>query len=230
MRKRTPDLTALLEQGRIHEPVPANVRARVLARARDTASAPAGSLDPTVDCAVSSSPTVGGRRWRVPFAATVTMVAGGALASAAVLTYRFGSPQSVLQSTSVAVLPRQPQPPARTLPVEPQPTRAPTPSRAARPANIRESYSAELQLLNRSQAAYAAGNLSSALELLAEHARRFPKGRLAEEREAVRIRSLAGLGLTIEARRAAVMFANRFPRSALLPRVREWVYAGRSGN
>ena len=232
MRRPNPELAALLEQGRVHRRVPASVRARILARARESASGPAESVEPRAEAVVPSSPTRGGRRWQVPFAATVALIAGGALASGAVLAYRFGSPRPVVLAESAAVGPPPTHPTAYTpsLPLDSQPSPAPTPSRRARSANPRESYAAELQLLNRSQAAFARGNLSGALVLLAEHARRFPRGRLAEEREAVRVRSLAGLGLTIEARRAATMFANRFPHSALLPRVRKWVDPAPSGD
>ena len=86
---------------------------------------------------------------------------------------------------------------------------------------IRESYAAELGLLEHAQAAYARRELVDALAALAEHARRFPMGRLTEEREALRVRSLLGLGRTVEAQRAARAFAARFRRSALLPRVLE---------
>ncbi len=231
MRRPDPELAALLEQGRLHRRVPASVRARVLARAREIASSPAGSVEPRTE-AVPSSPTRGGRRWQIPFAATVALIAGGAIASTAVLAHRFGSLHSAVLAESAAVRPPPPPPTvsAPSLPLDTQPSLVRTPSHSARPANPRESYAAELQLLNRSQAAFATGNLSGALMLLAEHARRFPRGRLAEEREAVRIRSLAGLGLTLKAQRAATIFANRFPRSALLPRVREWVASAPSGD
>jgi hypothetical protein len=53
----------------------------------------------------------------------------------------------------------------------------------------------------------------------AQHARRFKTGRLVEEREALRVKALAGLGRTEEARRAAAAFRARFPRSVLLPAV-----------
>jgi hypothetical protein len=67
--------------------------------------------------------------------------------------------------------------------------------------------------------AYAGRDFSAALALVAEHARRFSHGRLAEEREALRVQSLAGAGRTDEAARAVSAFAERFPRSVLLPRL-----------
>ena len=54
-----------------------------------------------------------------------------------------------------------------------------------------------------------------------EHARLFKDGRLAEEREALRVKALAGLGRSEEARRAAAAFRARFPRSVLLPAVNQ---------
>jgi TolA-binding protein len=85
----------------------------------------------------------------------------------------------------------------------------------------RESYAAELRLLQRAQAAYAERDLAGALALAAEHGRRFPNGRLAEEREALRVRSLAAAGRGTDARRAVAAFARRFPHSVLLPRLQE---------
>jgi hypothetical protein len=63
------------------------------------------------------------------------------------------------------------------------------------------------------------------LVLVAEHARQFPNGRLAEEREALRIRSLASARRADEAVRAFAAFAARFPQSALLPRLQEAIAA-----
>ena len=103
----------------------------------------------------------------------------------------------------------------------PEPPAAVKPPRAARTANAQESYAAELRLLHRAQVAYAGEDFSAALMLVAEHARRFPNGRLAEEREALRVRSLAGAGRSEDARRATAAFAARFPRSVLLPRLQQ---------
>jgi hypothetical protein len=62
-------------------------------------------------------------------------------------------------------------------------------------------------------------DFAAALPLIAEHAREFKNGRLAEEREALRVRALSGLGRTEEAQHAADAFGSRFPRSVLLPAV-----------
>jgi hypothetical protein len=102
--------------------------------------------------------------------------------------------------------------------VEPTPTFTSKPQRSPRPTSAQESYAAELDLLARAQVACASREFSNALVLVAEHGRKFPSGRLAEEREALRVRALEGAGRTEEARRAAASFASRFPRSIMVPR------------
>ena len=66
-------------------------------------------------------------------------------------------------------------------------------------------------------AAVARQDFGAALAPIAEHVRRFAHGHLAEEREALRVKALSGLGRSEEARRAANAFESRFPRSVLLP-------------
>jgi hypothetical protein len=44
---------------------------------------------------------------------------------------------------------------------------------------------------------------------------------LSEEREALRVKALLGLGRTAEAQRAGAAFRASFPRSALLGRIEE---------
>jgi hypothetical protein len=105
--------------------------------------------------------------------------------------------------------------------VAPQSTFTEKPQRWARPITAQESYAAELDLLTRAQVAYAAREFSEVLARVAEHGRKFPNGRLTEEREALRIRALEGAGRAEEARRAAAAFESRFPRSIMLPRLSE---------
>jgi TolA-binding protein len=111
----------------------------------------------------------------------------------------------------------------------PLPTPAPAlasglvPERLVAQGPAQESYAAELALLRRAQSAYAGGDFSGALLKLGEHAKRFPNGRLTEEREALRVRSLVSAGRTSLARSAFAAFARRFPRSVLLPRLRQAV-------
>lgn len=85
----------------------------------------------------------------------------------------------------------------------------------------REAYAMELQVLQPAQQAVVRQDFPSVLAAVAEHGRRFPSGRLAEEREALRVKALLGLGRAVEAQRTGFAFRKRFPRSALLGRMDE---------
>ena len=112
---------------------------------------------------------------------------------------------------------------APTPATEREPARAAHAARPAKSGLAPDLFTAELELLQRAHGAYTRHDFSVALTLVAEHARRFPRSQLAEQREALRVRSLASAGRADEARRAAAAFAVRFPRSVLLPRVAEGV-------
>jgi hypothetical protein len=86
----------------------------------------------------------------------------------------------------------------------------------ARTAADSEPYPIELRLLQPVQQAVLRRDFASALAGIAEHQRRFPSGQLVEEREALRVKSLFGLGHTTEAQRARAAFRERFPRSVSL--------------
>jgi len=208
-----PDVEALLARGRIVKPVPDVVRARSLARARAAIAA-----------AVTPHPEALPTRWRralpVALAASIALAVG---AAGAVAALRSRAPEVRVPTPPVrpAVTPpvRAPMLASPPAVIAPQDNSPPRPPRAPRAVSPQESYAAELELLQRAQVAYAGQDFSGALALVAEHGRRFPSGRLAEEREALRIRSLAGSGRTDEAARAMAAFAERFPRSVLLPRL-----------
>ena len=208
------EVQAVLERGRTVRRFPDAVRARALARARAAIVA-----EPRV-LTMAAMP-VPGRRFRVALAASLAVAVGAAGATAALRTTMFsrdrGVPPAALASPPFA---------ATVVPMaaaDPEPA----PARASRFTAAQESYRAEVGLLQRAQTAYISRNFSGALALVAEHGRRFPNGRLAEEREALRVRSLVAAGRRDEARRAATIFAHRFPRSVLLPRLQETVGLGR---
>ncbi len=77
----------------------------------------------------------------------------------------------------------------------------------------------EVRLLEQAWVALEREEFAAAMVPIVEHARRFRNGRLTEEREALRVRALSGLGLRGEVRRAAADFGARFPLSPLLPAV-----------
>src|SRR6185369_16258046 len=83
------------------------------------------------------------------------------------------------------------------------------------PARVREATPSrskvgdvrvELRLLQQARGAVAREDFLLAIQLLAQHAHRFKTGRLVEEREALRVKSLVGLGRRSAARRAAAEF------------------------
>jgi hypothetical protein len=209
-------LESLLARGKSIPALPDLVRARALARARATAAMAA-------------------RRGGIPRARrrplTVALAASAALAiltATAVAAFRVVT----RQNPPVQPTPTSPMAATETRPaaatIEPTFTDLPIASpslpvarhqRATHLSSALDSYAAELDLLHRAQTAYVGHDFAGALTLVAEHGRRFPNGRLAEEREALRVRSLAGAGRTAEAHRAAAAFAERFPRSVLVPRL-----------
>jgi hypothetical protein len=83
-----------------------------------------------------------------------------------------------------------------------------------------DALAEELRLIRGAQGALATGKAESALATLAEHAARFPKGVLAEERDAARVQALCALGRSLEARGVADRFLESWPHSAHAIRVR----------
>lgn len=218
-----PEIEALLRPHRIQRQVPPALRARVLARARATlageAIAPASAPPPAP---VSIAP--GRRLLRIAVVASIA-IAGAAVGAVAGLHGRslrvpeVAPPESAPQvEAPIGEVGARPNTPPATVKEPAAPART---SHAMRAAPKSDPFTAELELLQRAQAAYTRRDLSIALAVIAEHARRFPNGHLAEQREALRVRSLAGAGRADEAHRAAAAFAARFPRSVLLPRVEE---------
>jgi hypothetical protein len=212
------ELQEMVKRGRTVRPLPDVVRARALARARATIAAAESSAP-----AVLAVPAARGRTLRIAVAASLTLLLGaagavGALRVGALDLFRPASSSSGARAvTASPVAPVKSEAPSRLAPLLPAPMKA----RPGRVVTAQESYAAELRLLHRAQVAYAGEDFSAALLLVAEHGRRFPNGRLAEEREALRLRSLAGSGRTEDARRASAAFAARFPRSVLLPRLQQ---------
>jgi hypothetical protein len=147
------------------------------------------------------------------------------LASAAVGAAAYEIRAHLAQPPHVAPAPRStpavapvPAAPAAPVTAEEAPA-APEPPVAAPGLSRAEAARAELRLMHAARAAVARRDFAGALAPIAEHTRKFKNGRLAEEREALRVKTLSGLGRTEEARRAAAAFRARFPRSVLLPAV-----------
>ena len=82
--------------------------------------------------------------------------------------------------------------------------------------NAAKKYATELELLEPARACSVRGDHQGALSAIAKHQHEFPNGQLAEEREALRIRALWGLGQKPAADAAAAVFRAQHPRSGLL--------------
>ena len=216
-----PELLALLEPRRIERRAPPEVRSRALARAR--AIIASGGRIPAATLLELSAPSVARRRvpvW-VAFAASVTVAAAaaGTLRSPApgarpiIATSPTAQPPALVHDDRLEVAAIEPPQPAVP------PAAAPSAARVPRASSDANPFSAELDLLARAHAAYTRNDFPRALALVAEHARRFPNGHLAEEREALRVRSLVRSGRSDDGHRAAAAFTQRFPRSVLLAHV-----------
>lgn len=212
-RSKAFDLQALLECERALPAVPADVRSRAVRRARRA------GFDHRAIPIVAVRPT----RLTWAIAATTVLVLG-ALATAAVERSQ-GRESSVIavaspSPTAIAPSPRiaAPEPDLTSFDPPPRPTAARTSHRGVAGA---EGYARELRFLQPAREALARQDFSSALAATAAHERRFPRGQLVEEREALRILALAGAQAAAAARLAAAAFHQRFPNSLLQRRVDE---------
>jgi hypothetical protein len=97
----------------------------------------------------------------------------------------------------------------------------PTPNAARiRPSSVADSPSdlaRERALLDIARADAAHGDPTQALNTAEQHRHQFPRGRLAEEREALAIRALLSLGRRQEAEARARAFRGAYPHSFLIP-------------
>jgi hypothetical protein len=82
------------------------------------------------------------------------------------------------------------------------------------------TLAAETALLQRAQAALAAGDAGAALTALAEHATKFAGGVLARERDALRVTALCAAGRRAEGEAEAAAFLRAHGDSLLADRVR----------
>ena len=213
----SPEIKELLDQERSLPTVPAAVRERAVARAR--AGLTMGQAISMAQ-ATSSTPSRAAMRTRWAAAVTLACVASAAIGATAYRAHMRPTPSSHPVAPAVHVgtpaLAPTPTPAPASIPAAPSTeTQASTVHRWSQSDAVRD----ELRLLRRARSAVAREDFAAALPPIVEHARRFKNGRLAEEREALRVKALVGLGRTQDARRAAASFEARFPNSVLLPAV-----------
>lgn len=230
------DLDQLLQEGRTVRPLPDTMRERVLARARLVAQSPAFPLQRIHGSGTGIHPRTGLNARLAIGAAAALGIAGAAFAFGQGWRSRAPAPfppATARSARPAAIETPKFDAPTALIPAEPSASPAVEPvnsvSRAPRTSTKQANHAAELELMRRAHSAYGQGNFGTALALVNEHARKFPGGLLAEEREALRVRSLAGAGRSTEARRAANGFAERFPRSVLLTRIQRFAAGGSEG-
>jgi hypothetical protein len=210
----SPELEALLAPHRTVLPIAPFVEARAIARA-----VAAARLPEPVAARVPVAP-----RWVFAAAAGAVLTLGAAayaarawigVASSPVLTPApIASPRASEPVVGAVVAATADTEEPSTIP----PREAPPRRRVAGKVNAvtGRPTNAELQLLRAARQHVTRADFAGALAVIAEHVRRFRNGILVEEREALRVKSLAGLGRHEEARRAASQFHARFPHSVFL--------------
>jgi len=221
---RSPSLEVLLAHERDIVPQPEIVRARALSRAREALRAAEVVMLPR---RVAPSPV---RRLFYAAAAGIVLTAGAAAAYQMLRRPEMapsagaGTPAAA-RHTHAKGSATEPAPESLRGPeVAPEPIMAPREQAPSRRAGLAARHAVppeELRLLVRARHADARGDYLAVLAVLAEHERNHPAGRLAEEREVLRVKALVGLGRGSEARQVATKFRREFPRSVLLHKIED---------
>jgi hypothetical protein len=115
-----------------------------------------------------------------------------------------------------------PSPAPTVAPSEPVPAPSSRPSIAQPKATDGGAQQNEFELIGQARARMSSSP-AEALAMAGRHARLYPSGVLAQERELIAIESLERLGRADEAKARAQRFAARFPGSAHLPRLKRFL-------
>ncbi len=196
--------------------VPPELEARLLAR-----------LDASVAVAVADA---GGAPAHAAGSGVATQVGFGVAVFAAgvivgaVLHAQLAQPTVVISPptsppTVVAVVEKQ-QVEREAEPPPTRPTPAPNVASPKKPKEVAVAVSTleeERRLLEPARTALGRGMASQALELVEKHAAQFPRGELAEEREALWVQALSVSGDAASARDRAARFKAQWPESLFLP-------------
>ena len=230
----SPAVEALLVHERAIVPQVEIVRARALARAR--AALRAGDVLPWF----SARTPAAGHRLRFAAAACVVLLASSAAAFQLMRSHAPRLPVGAHGLRAPGYAQAIPAPPVAEPPPTPAaktgitrgtPAASILPAKTAGPSRHGSLSSKdvgtidEVRLLELAQQSATRGDYVSVLAVTTDHARRHPAGRLCEEREALRVRALVGLGRGKEARDAAARFHHDFPHSVLLPKLDEMLTA-----
>jgi hypothetical protein len=146
-----------------------------------------------------------GSGWLIPTAVVVGLVAGGFVIASAVGSGQTKTPPP--RASASVPAPPVVSPPAlsvHSVPSAASSAERQLPSaREGAPSRTRQQASdqlaEEVEILSRAQTELRARRFAGALRVLEGHARKFPRGALAQERIAARIQALCGLGRRNEA-------------------------------
>ncbi len=233
-----PELARLLDAERRRGPAPADAENEVLARLETVlggggGGGGGGSTPPSSEGVLRRLGRFASSRTGIALGAFVTGAAAGALirgsAPKEVVYVERPIPAVTPSMASPPPPPTFPPPPAASVELLPKAPIArvapalPAPStRENRTIPTQDSsLAAERALIETGRTALARGDHASALEALNRHESSFPKGQLAEEREALAIQTLVAAGRAREAVERGARFRLRYPESILLPVVDE---------
>lgn len=146
-------------------------------------------------------------------AKVAALVALGAVGAAVVVSQAVSppNPQPVPAQVAAPSTPVAPSASAPARPPEPLALEPPAPAAPRKPNQPPSTTSsgpgaalaAEAALLHQAQAAWRAGQSSQALALANQHAQRFPRSQLANERDVLRVLSMCKLGQARNAKQVA---------------------------
>lgn len=211
--------------------VRAAVRAKVMASIAATAAATtAAATASTAEAATTATKAgLGAKVLAKPVVLALVFAGGGVTGAALHATVRAPEIREVRVEVPVpapAPIAEVPAAPAPVVPVNtPRAVRltrpsAPAPVPISVPENVRDaSLEDERLLLETARTALARGRVDGALAATEAHAQRFPRGQLAEEREAIAIQALVVADRLSDAQTRARAFHAAHPDSLLGPAV-----------
>ena len=213
------DLEALLDAERdIDVPAPAQ-RQRIFARLEPLLLVPAAIATVTTTTTAAAGVMESALRMKLVASVVSAALIGGAVGAAG--HAYLASPRPIAPAAPAETTPKSA--PAPSPPIEPvvSPPESPAPALTATPSASRiesrtpsaGSLRAERLLIETASAALTRGDTQSAIAALRQHARSFPKGDLAEEREVLLVKALAASGDDRAAEKRAKEFKKKFPGS-----------------
>lgn len=223
-RRRAEDVDAV--SARLLSRIGASVAAGAAVTAASTAAAAAGAKAGAG--AASTAQAIGLSAKAIPWIVLAFAAGGGAGAAIHASLSAPPTPAPVVAPATTSA-PPPPPPSSASVPVltpsdlPTAPTTAPPPPRptaSAAPSTSSDvDLASERALVDRARTALQRRQAESALEALDAHAARFPRGRLAEEREALAVQALAQAGRAADAKRRADAFRKAYPNSIFGPAV-----------